>query len=159
MTRTLTLLAALLCGTAAFSHEFKVGSLEIIHPHMNASGAQAHSAGGFMTIVNQGSESDRLIGVTAGFAAESMVHETAVDASGVARMNAVPQLEIPAGSTVELMRGGYHVMFMGLSGPITEGETLPATLTFEKAGSVEVEFSVDPAGAEEDHSDMDAMTE
>jgi periplasmic copper chaperone A len=49
---------------------------------------------------------------------------------------------IPAGETVSLEPGGLHVMFMGLSSPFIEGETVTVTLTFEKAGSVDVELAV-----------------
>ena len=69
----------------------------------------------------------------------------------------VDHLDIPPGQTVSLERGGYHVMFMGLTGPLTEGEMHKAVLIFERAGRVEVEFMVDPPGGDggHDHSQMD----
>ena len=51
-------------------------------------------------------------------------------------------LEIPAGATVALAPGGYHIMFMGLNQAFVEGESITITLVFEKAGSVEVELPV-----------------
>ncbi len=63
-------------------------------------------------------------------------------------------LEIPAGSKVELKPGAYHLMFTGLKRQPKQGEKFPATLTFEKAGSVKVEFAVEGMG-EMGGGDMD----
>ncbi|TAG15780.1 MAG: copper chaperone PCu(A)C, partial [Rhodobacterales bacterium] len=113
---------------------------------------------GFMTITNNGTEPDRLIGIETTIAAKSEVHESKVDANGVGTMTHLDALEIPPGGTVTLQHGGLHVMFMGLATPLIEGEMHKATLIFEKAGRVEVEFSVDAPtgqGATMDHSTMD----
>jgi copper(I)-binding protein len=55
-------------------------------------------------------------------------------------------LEIPAGEMVELKPGGVHIMFMAVSDPFDEGESVPVTLEFEKAGSVELNLPVGPRG-------------
>jgi periplasmic copper chaperone A len=155
--KILAFVVSLLLAGPALAHEFKVGDLEIIHPNIPEPAASAKSAGGYMTIVNSGTEADRLIGIETGLAAKADVHESKVDASGVGSMDPVPALEIPAGGTVTLERGGYHVMFMGLKGPLMEGEMQKATLIFEKAGRIEVEFMIEaPMGeGEMDHSKMD----
>ena len=49
-------------------------------------------------------------------------------------------MDIPAGGTVSLEHGSYHIMFMGLTGALTEGEMVKGVLVFEKAGRVEIEF-------------------
>ena len=75
---------------------------------------------------------------------------------GVAKMGPVEGgLVIPPGGTVELKPGGYHLMFIGLKRQPKQGEKFPATLTFEKAGSVKVEFLVEGMGeaGDMDHSD------
>jgi hypothetical protein len=59
----------------------------------------------------------------------------------------VPALDIPPGDTVVLEPGSYHIMLMGLNTELVEGQMLPATLIFEKAGPVQIEFMVDPPGA------------
>jgi len=73
------------------------------------------------------------------------IHEMKMDA-GVMKMNAVDALAVPAGKTVELKPGGYHVMLMGLAAPLKEGETVPVTLTFKakdgKTQTVEVKAPV-----------------
>lgn len=146
MTKILTLLAALMLGSAALAHQITVGDLEFVHPRIPAPFAGAKSAAGYTAIVNSGTEADRLIRVRAGFADKTMLHESKTNADGVATMAHVEALEIPAGETVVLEPGRYHVMFMGLTQTLPEGAMLPVTLTFEKAGDVTVDFMVDPPG-------------
>ena len=73
------------------------------------------------------------------------IHEMKMDA-GVMKMSAIDALAVPAGKTVELKPGGYHVMLMGLVAPLKEGETVPVTLTFKakdgKTQTVEVKAPV-----------------
>jgi copper(I)-binding protein len=156
MKRLFVLATALFLAAPALAHEIVVGDLQFIHPHIPQPAASAKTAGGFMAIVNNGAEADRLVGVESGIAAKSEVHESRVDENGVGTMTHIEALEIPAGGTVSLERGGYHVMFMGLTGTLTEGEMHKATLIFEKAGRVEIEFQIDPpmGKGEMDHSTM-----
>ena len=160
MKRLATLAAALLFSAPLWAHEITVGDLQIIHPHIPQPAASAQAAGGFMAIVNTGTELDRLVGVESDIAAKSEVHESKVDENGVGTMTHTDALEIPAGETVSLERGGYHVMFMGLKAPLVEGEMHKAVLIFEKAGRVEIEFQIDPSMGmgEMDHSTMDHST-
>jgi copper(I)-binding protein len=144
MSRVLALALALLFSGPAPAHEIVAGDLQIIHPHIPQPPASAKAAGGFMAIVNSGATADRLIGVESAIAARTEVHVSRVDASGVGTMAHVEAIDIPAGATVSLEHGGYHIMFMGLTGPLTEGELHKAVLIFERAGRVEVEFHVDP---------------
>lgn len=144
MTRLLALAAALLLSAPATAHEFTVGDLQIIHPHIPQPSASAKAAGGFMAIVNSGTEADRLIGVESEIAARTEVHESRVDANGVGSMVRVDAIDLPPDATVSLEHGGLHIMFMGLTGSLREGEFHKATLIFEKAGRVEIEFQVDP---------------
>ncbi|MCF1710027.1 copper chaperone PCu(A)C [Tabrizicola sp. J26] len=152
LTRLFGLTAALFVATSAAAHEFKVGTLEIIHPSIPQPAATAMAAGGYLAISNEGPEPDRLIGARADFAKETSIHESKTDAAGVTSMSEVKGIDIPPGDTAVLERGGYHIMFMGLSQPLKEGDMVPVTLIFEKAGEVPVEFMVDPANGEADHS-------
>lgn len=132
---------------SAFAHEFKLGNIEIDHPWSRATPPGAKVAGGYFTIVNHGSAPDRLVSVTSDISAKAEVHEMAVK-DGVMTMRPVAGgLDIPAGGKIELKPGGYHLMLMGLKQPAKAGESFPATLTFEKAGSVTVEFQVEAMGA------------
>jgi copper(I)-binding protein len=102
------------------------------------------SGAGYMTITNTGNDPDRLLEVRADFPRVTL-HGTETDAQGVTRMIPVEGIEIAPGETVTLAPGGMHVMFMGLDGdPFEEGERIPATLVFERAGEIAVEFWVEP---------------
>lgn len=157
MKPVLAFAAALFFAAPLFAHDLTVGDLEIIHANIPQPSASAKAAGGYMAIVNNGAEAERLIGVEAGFAAKAEPHESRVDASGVGTMEHLDFIEIPPGQTVNLEQGGYHIMFMGLKGPLVEGEMRKATLIFERAGRVEIEFMVDPplGKGQMDHSKMD----
>ncbi|MEL6118985.1 MAG: copper chaperone PCu(A)C [Pseudomonadota bacterium] len=145
-------LAALAFSTAASAHEYSAGDLSIDHPMSFETTAKAGV--GYMTITNQGSTADALVGVTADFP-RVMIHQT-VEEDGIAKMKHVDRIEIPAGETVKLLPGGFHVMFMGLEEPLKDGETIPATLIFEQAGEVEVVFNVEARTSEtKDHSGHD----
>lgn len=152
MLNRLILCAALVISTPSLAHEYTAGALTLGHPYIPAAIGNAPAAGGFLTITNAGAEADALIGIEAPFAGMAMLHETVVDGDGVARMSHIERLDIPAGGTVALERGGLHIMFMDLAEPPAEGMMLPATLIFEKAGSVSVEFKVEPSSGGDDHS-------
>lgn len=151
------LLSALALTGAAFAHGAKKGAIEIIHPHINEPFAGAKAAAGYMVLANAGEHDDRLIAVETTAARSSSVHETEHGSDGVAKMKPVAALDIPAGETVVLEPGGLHVMLMGLTAPLKEGDMVPAVLIFEEAGRIEMEFSVDPADGV-DHGKMDHGT-
>ena len=73
------------------------------------------------------------------------IHEMKMDGN-IMRMKAVPQLEVPAGKSVELVPGGYHVMLLGLKKPLAKGDKVALKLHFEgrdkKAQVVEVQAEV-----------------
>ncbi len=126
---------------------YKLGALVIEGPWARATPGGARVAGGYVKITNTGQQADRLVGGTLPIAAEVEVHEMAM-ADNVMRMRKLADgLEIGPGQSVELKPGGYHLMFTGLKGGLTQGQTIKGTLRFEKAGSVEVEFRVAPIGA------------
>lgn len=145
---------ALVAGTAFVAaptlteaHGYKAGSVEIGHPWSRATPAGAKVAGGFLKLQNEGTEADRLVSVASDIADTVEIHEMAMAADGTASMHRLDKgLEIPAGATVELKPGGYHIMFIGLKKPLVEGEKFEGTLTFEKAGTVKVEFAIEAMG-------------
>ena len=153
--KTLLILAsALILSTGiATAHDYTVGNLEIMHPMAFETPKMAQAGAGFLTITNTGNTDDVLLEVRADFP-KVEVHTTE-ESDGVARMMHVDNLPIPAGETVELAPGGYHVMFMGLEAPFEDGQKIPATLIFENAGEVEVTFNVEVRpedGESMDHS-------
>ncbi len=139
-------LVALTCVTASFgpasSHDFTVGSLEIKHPWSLKAPVVAPVLGGYLTIVNTGTTDDRLLGGSSPVAERFEIHVSSV-VDGVARMRPVKEgITISAGSTVKLEPGAAHIMFEKPMQRPAEGEKFKATLQFEKAGPVEVEFVV-----------------
>ena len=111
--------------------------------------AEGQDAGGaFMTIANTGTGADRLIGGSTPVAGDVQIH-TVDMTDGVMRMRQLPDgLEIPAGRTVMLKPGSFHIMLMGLKHPLKQGEAVPLVLTFENAGPVEVDLAVEPVGSQ-----------
>ncbi len=145
--RAFAVLSLLTVAGAASAHEFKLGNLDIDHPWSRATVPNAKVAAGYLSIKNSGSEADRLVSISTDVAGKAEIHEMSVDSAGVMTMRPVDgALEIPAGGEVKLAPKGLHVMFMELKQQIKEGENFKATLTFEKAGTVEVEFAVDKMG-------------
>ena len=144
---TLSLFLSFLLIGPAFAHDYKVAALEIGHPWARATPPSAPAGGGFFTVTNTGSTPDRLISVRSPAADIVQIHEMKMDGS-VMRMREVEKgLEIPAGKSVTLAPGGYHLMMMGLKGPLKQGTQVPVTLVFEKAGAVDVELNVEGLGA------------
>ncbi|MEI2386552.1 copper chaperone PCu(A)C [Breoghania sp. JC706] len=134
---------------AAHPKPVTVGDLKIELPWTRATPGKAAAGGGFLKITNGGKEADRLVGASSPRAKRTEIHEMSVK-DGIMVMRPVDgPLEIPAGGTLELKPGGYHVMLMGLPTPFKEGETIPVTLTFEKAGSVEIGLTVEKPGAKD----------
>lgn len=133
-------------GAAAPAAVFEKAGIRIEQPWTRATPGGARVGGGYLRITNSGQAADRLIAGQVTFAERVEIHEMAVT-GGVMTMRNLPDgLEIPAGQTVELKPGGYHVMFMGLRQPLTEGQIVKATLTFARAGTIEVDFRVGPVG-------------
>jgi hypothetical protein len=140
------LFAVILSATLALAHGYKLGSLDIHHPWAKATVEGQPVGGGFMKITNNGTEPDRLVKITSDVASMVQIHDMKVE-DGVMKMNEVPDgIEIAPGQTVELKPGSMHVMFMGIKAPFKDGETVKAVLTFEKAGTIDVEFKIQAAG-------------
>jgi periplasmic copper chaperone A len=145
-------LAALFSLADAQAHEIKLGNLVIHHPWSRQSPAAADVAAGFMTITNNGKEDDRLVGATSAVSSSAQIHDMKM-VGDVMKMEELPDgVVIPAGGTVKLKPKSLHIMFVGLKQQVMEGEEFTGTLTFEKAGTVTVDYEVAAPGG--DMSDM-----
>ena len=134
------------CASAAAAHDFTAGAIAIDHPWSRATPKGASVAGGYLKITNTGSTPDRLIGGSAEVAKRFEIHEMSMD-GGVMRMRELKNgLEIAPGATVELKPGSYHIMMMNLSRPLSKGDRVKGSLTFEKTGKVDIEFAVEAIG-------------
>lgn len=124
-----------------------IGDIELSGGFMRATLPNAPVGGGYITITNKGAEPDRLVSATSPVAGEVQLHEMKMEGD-VMKMTELPDgIPVPAGETVTLAPGGLHLMFMQLKAPLVEGKKVPVTLTFEKAGTVEVELDVQAVGA------------
>jgi copper(I)-binding protein len=140
---------------AQTSPSFIVGKIRIEQPWSRATPRSAPVAGGYLKITNTGEEPDRLVSGESLISRKFSVHEMAMD-GGVMKMRPLAAgLEIKPGASVELKPGGFHLMFEELKGGLTEGQKFKATLVFEKAGKVEVEFAVMSMGANAPGMQMD----
>ncbi len=139
--------ALLAAPVVAVAQEPRAGDLAVQQPWTRAAGEGA-TGGGFLSISNRGAAADRLVSASSP-AARAMELHTMVRDGDVMRMRAVEAIEVPAGQTVALRPGGLHLMLVGLSRPLREGETVSVVLRFERAGEVRVDLSVQAAGARE----------
>lgn len=141
------LLAPVAALPTAQAQTTSIGSLKIENAWSRATPRSAPVAGGYLKITNTGSAPDRLIGGQSSISGRFSIHEMAMD-GGVMKMRPLANgLEIRPGASVELKPGGYHIMFEQLKGGLTEGQAFKATLMFEKAGKVELDFSILGMGA------------
>lgn len=148
-----------LCAAgSAWAKDYKVGEVEVDDLWVRASAPGQSNGAGYMDIDNEAKTADRLLSISSD-AAERVELHTVETANGVAKMRQVEGgIALPANGEVKLSPGGYHVMFIKLKAPFAEGATVPATLKFEKAGEVAVQFKVKPAshnpGMSHDHGAM-----
>ncbi len=141
-------LLAFFLGAPAHADEVKAGDLVITEAWSRATPGGAKIGGAYLTIENKGSAPDRLVGGSADIADKVEVHEMAMD-NGVMKMRPVDKgLTIEPGKTVKLAPGGYHLMMFNLKGPLKQGDKVPVTLEFEKAGKVQVSLDVQGIGAQ-----------
>jgi hypothetical protein len=136
------------------------GDLTIAGAFTRATLPNAPVGGAYLNITNNGAADDRLVSVSTPAAGVAQIHEMKMDGD-VMKMNELPDgLVIPAGQTVKLEPGGYHLMLMNLTGPLVEGQSIAVTLTFEKAGPVELQVPIgSPAakGPEMKHSEATTL--
>jgi copper(I)-binding protein len=141
-------LAASLFTVPAQAQEVKAGDLVIKQAWSRATPSGAKIAGGYLTIENKGTAPDRLLGGSGDIAGKVEVHEMSMN-NGVMTMRPLDKgLTIDPGKTVKLAPGGYHLMIMDLKGPFKQGDKVPVTLEFEKAGKVTLSLDVQGVGAQ-----------
>ena len=152
-------LAAVLVASAAPVLAQGAGSTTITveQPWARATPAGAKTGAAYMTLANKTKTADRLTGASSHVAAKVQIHEMKV-VNGVMQMREVADgLAIPAGGSVMLKPGSYHVMLMGLKKPLVAGQSFPLTLTFAKAGNISVTVPVQAMGATSGSDGMGGM--
>lgn len=144
-TRLAALMAAGLFAVAAQAHDYAAGSLRLLHPHAAVPSHEGDAVAVYLTVENRGGTSDRLIAVTSDAATQVQLH---VPGGAGSDMHAAPGLEIPPGARVELRPQGPHVMVEHVDRPLAAGDRFPLRLVFQRAGAVQVDVVVGPAGTD-----------
>lgn len=128
---------------AVSAHDFNAGSIYIEHPMIQEAPPNAPVLGGYIMLQNNGAEDDRLIAIESDAVEKVELHRT-VMTNDIARMTPMTEgLPLPAGAIVWLGDAGTHAMFIKPSARYLEGDEVPATLVFEKAGRIDVMFKVE----------------
>lgn len=157
MIRALLLTAAiglLFTAPSSRAEDVAAGNIEISSAWVRATPKGAPVGGGYMTITNKGTLPDRLVGGASAASSRFEIHAMSMD-NGVMKMRPVSGgVEIKPGQTVKFDPAGYHLMFVGLKEPFVRGKHVEATLQFEKAGKIAVDFIVEGIGAQTGGSSM-----
>lgn len=147
-TRTALALSIAALAGAAQAHDYDLGPLHIDHPWVAAPPPGAPTAAGYLSITNHGRAADRLVAIVSPEVRDIQVHQMSMTGQ-IMRMRPVAGgLAIAPGQTISMAPGGdHHFMLTGAPHPLKLGQRIPATLRFEKAGAIKVEFVVqDPNG-------------
>lgn len=143
---------ALFCFTLAQAQDFRQGDLTISGAWARPTAEGQKNGAAYFSVKNGGGEADKLLSVESPAAEKTELHQT-VDEGGVMKMLPVTGgVAVQPGSTLEFKPGSYHVMLLGLKNQLKEGQSIPLSLTFAKAGAVTVEAKV-----EKSPSSMDDM--
>jgi copper(I)-binding protein len=142
------LLAAQMAGAQlARAADYDVGSIHISQPWSRATPKGAASGAGYMTVTNKGTAPDRVSCVSSDASAQCQIHTMTME-DGVMKMRPVEGgLEILPGQTITLKPGGFHIMLLDLKHPLEQGQSVKATLKFDHAGTVDVEYPIAGIGA------------
>lgn len=134
-------------ATPADAADYDAGAMHISTPWARATPKGAASGAGYMTITNSGTTPDTVSCVSDDASVQCQIHSMTME-GGVMKMRPVESgLEIKPGETVTLQPGGYHIMFVNLKHPLEQGQSVKATLKFEHAGAVDVEYPIVAIGA------------
>ena len=137
----------LIFAPPARAADYDIGSIHIAEPWARATPKGASSGAAYMTITNNGKTPDRVSCVSSDASAQCQIHTMTME-DGVMKMRPVEGgLEIKPGETVMLKPSSFHVMLVTLKHPLQQGKMVKATLKFENAGTINVEYPVAAIGA------------
>lgn len=131
----------------SFAQDYTVGSITVMHPWARATPGPAKAGAGYLDLKNSGTTADRLVKVESNLSNRTEIHTNIMEGGVMKMMHVEEGIELPLNGEVAFEPGGLHIMFMGLKAPFKEGEMLPVTLYFEKAGKLDIEFVVRGVGA------------
>ena len=148
---SLTLAAPAFAGD---DHAAHAGDIMVHESWARASIGSAPNSAAYMQLMTHGDQADKLIAVETPAAERAELHDHILDGD-VARMQKIEAIDVKPGEPITLEPGGLHVMLMGVKDKLNEGDVLPLTLTFEKAGEVTLEVPIKglKAGAGHGHGE------
>jgi copper(I)-binding protein len=132
-------------GPAA-ARSFALGEIEVVGPWARASLPATTDGGGFFTLTNKGTVPDRLIAATSPAAERVEIHAITVVGADLRMRQREGGLAISPGTTLILKPRGYHLLMTGLKTPLAPGSQASVTLTFENAGSLDIEMAIEAPG-------------
>ncbi len=144
---TMAVFGMLLFAHPSLAQDMKHGGIMVEEAWARASAGPAKAGAAYLTLSTMGHDVDRLVEVKSDLANRTELHNHIMEGSVMKMVRVEGGIEVAPGTPTVLQPGGLHVMFMGLKKPFIEGEKLPLTLIFEKAGEVNVEFVVQGVGA------------
>jgi copper(I)-binding protein len=153
---TLVALALALPTLPAVAHDARIGSLHVFHPSAPATLPGQSSGAVYLMIENEGTVADRLLSASSPAASSVSIHSMSMDGN-IMKMREVGNVALPPAAKVSLKAdSGYHLMLSGLKQPLQPGDKIAMTLTFERAGKLEVSVHVDPNRAQKAASEKPA---
>ncbi len=144
-------LCLLLAGSApwwpvAWAHEGTSKGVTVAHPWVRATPGGSTISAAFMEIVTAAGVADKLVAVTSPAAGRAEVH-THIKDGDIMKMRRVEALELKPGESRVMGPSGDHVMLFDLKAPLKEGDLVKLVLSFENAGPIEVDATVESIGA------------
>ena len=139
-------LLVLLSGDSVYAQTSAQNTIAVERPWARATPAGARNGVVYVTLINNGSAGDSLLSAATPVADQVQFH-SATEENGVSRMREMRTVDVAPGAKVAFSPGGLHIMVVGLKQPLKEGQTFPLTLTFEKAGKIDVTVPVEKVGA------------
>jgi periplasmic copper chaperone A len=136
---------ALFAVPQAQAQSTTLANIKIEHPWARPTPKGAKTGAVYLSLENTGSEADSLVSASSPAAGKTQVHKTSNE-GGVMKMRPAEGVELAPGTTVEFKPGGYHIMLLDLKRQLAEGQTVPLTLTFAKAGTIQIDARVEKAG-------------
>jgi periplasmic copper chaperone A len=141
------LVSAFFIASAVQAHDYQLGDIQIKHPFARATVPGQTSGGVYMSLQNSGKVDDELVKAESTIAKSVELHDMKMSGD-VMKMREVDDIDVDAGKEVNMQPGhGYHIMLIKLKKPLKEGEKFPLTLTFKKAGKIEVTVNVEAGAA------------
>jgi len=142
----LCVLMLLFASNSAHAHSYKQGDISIGHIWARATPTGATTAAIYVPLLNNGKETDSLIGASSELASKIEIHQDTND-NGIMKMQKLDAVTLEPNKPVSLRPNGTHLMVFGLKQQLKEGGMFPLTLQFEKAGSIKVEAMIEGVGA------------